>query len=452
MTLDQFFRSIGYDISCLNEWTNKIGLYHCWYNGYVEQFHKYYVFNGDKKVFRTRYSLNMPKKICETFSDLIMNSKTSITLSSDKSSSRLDEIFKINNFYSKANQAIEKAFALGTGSFVLSIDKEIGIKIQFVDARNIIPLKFDSNEISECAFVSDEIVVDGESTKDVQVHRLNEYGNYVINNYRFVVSKSGGLSRRQMDGVTDVIETNSPIKWFSILKPNVVNNIDISSPFGIPIFANSLDTIKSLDIIYDSFVNEVQNGRKRLFVTAEALKVNSCGRLGNAFDPNDVVFYLLDGNLTEDNKYVQEVNGQLRINELSLAIKTQLEILSLKLGLGKNYYQLGDVGLEKTATEVVASHSDLLRTIHKHEIYIKECLIGLIKGIQYISKNEFNNNIDGDIFVDFDDSVIESDSERRDQDREDVKMGVMSLEEYRSKWYGESPELAREMISIARKN
>lgn len=449
MTLEQFFISIGYNISSLTKSMRDVDLYASWYNGIVESFHKYYVFNGDKKIHKTRYSMNLPKKICENFADLIMNTKTSITISNDRSSEELSKIFDANNFYVKANQAIEKTFAMGLGAFLLSLDKNLGIKIQFVDAKNIIPLTFDNYGISECAFVSDETSIDGDQAKYVQVHRLDSNNCYVINNYKFVVGKSGDLTQINSDEIAKDVKTNSSTSWYSILKPNVVNNLDLESPFGLPIFANALDTIKSLDIIYDSFVNEIQNGRKRLFVTSEALKVNSSGQLSHAFDPNDVVFYLLEGNFSNDNKYVQEVNGDLRINELSLALQTNLEILSMKLGLGRDYYRLGETGVERTATEVVAANSDLFRTIHKHEILVKSCLSNFVKAIQEVAKNYFSLNIDGDIFVDFDDSVIESDSALREQDRLDVAMGVMPLSEYRSKWYGEDIETAREMISLA---
>lgn len=392
----------------------------------------------------------MPKKICENFADLIMNSKTSITLSSDKSTERLKDIFLANNFFVKANQAIEKSFALGTGAFLLSIDKYLGIKIQFVSAKNIIPLSFDSFDITECAFVSDTVSSDGEVIKDVQVHRINSNREYTISNYRFTVGNNDHIALLDSEDLPAKIETNSALPWFSFIRPNTVNNIDIDSPFGLPVYANCLDTIKSIDIIFDSFVNEIQNGRKRLFVTAEALKVNAKGKLGHAFDPNDVVFYLLDGNIGNENKYVQEVNGNLRIQELRLALQTNLEILSIKLGFGRNYYQLGENRFEKTATEVIASNSDLYRTIHKHEILIAESIKKLIKTIQYISKTYFGISMDGESYVDFDDSVIESDAERRAQDRIDVSMGVMTLAEYRSKWYGESIELSQEMINAAR--
>ena len=48
-----------------------------------------------------------------------------------------------------------------------------------------------------------------------------------------------------------------------------------------------------------------------------------------------------------------------------------------------------------------------------------------------------------EIVVDFDDSIIEDKQAERQSDRQDVSMGVMSLAEYRAKWYGETEEQAK---------
>ena len=456
LKIKDLFQTIGYNVDAFINHTGTIKNYIAWYYGIVESFHRYYIFNGDRKIFKNRYSMGMPKQICENFADLLCNEKTKISISNEYSSKRLGEILDKNHFYLKANQAIEKSFALGFGAFVLSAESQFGVRIQFITADNIIPLEYDNNFITECAFMSDSYDIRGEKIRYIQVHKKNDDGNYVILNYRFFVSPDGEMTPSQIDNLPEVVETGSDIPWFTIIRPNVVNNLDMNSPFGIPIYINSLDVIKSLDIMYDSFVNEIHYGRKRLFVTSDALKVNSAGQLRNAFDPNDVIFYLLENNMQESNyasgKYVQEVNGELRVDELRTAIQTNLEILSFKLGFGKSYYKFENDGqIMKTATEVMASHSELYNTIHKHEILLNDSFVELVKGIQYISKTIFGENIDGDIYVDFDDSVIESDSTKREQDRKDVEMGAMSLAEYRSIWYNESLEQARRMI-VAKNN
>lgn len=452
MTLKEFFKNVGYNIDIFFDNQNRIQNYISWYYGIVEDFHRYYIFNGDKKIFKNRYSLHFPKRICETFADLICNEKTSIHLSHDSSNKILDEILEQNHFFLKLNQAIEKSFALGFGAFVLSFDKS-KINIQFVTCDKIIPLRYDSNFIYECAFITDTFDFNGDFARFIQIHHKDEKDEYIIDNYKFSVGTNGELIPFNDDQYYDIpkhIETHSTIPWFSIIKPNCINNFDINSPFGLPVYLNCIDVIKGLDIVYDSLVNEIQNGRKRLFVTSDALKVSSDGCFKNAFDPNDVVFYLLDNNNDQDkNKYVQEVNGQLRINELRLALQTNLELLASKLGFGQNYFKMDNFyhNNTRTATEVISSNSDLYRTVHKHEVLLEDSIKTLIKSIQFISKNIFNANIDGDIFIDFDDSIIESDESKREQDREDVEMGAMSLAEYRSIWYDEPIELAKQMIS-----
>ena len=456
MDLKSFFADIGYNIDVFLDNQSRIMSYISWYYGVVENFHRYYIYNGNSKVYRDRYSLHLPKCICESFANLICNEKTKIHLSNENADKILDEILSENNFYLKLNQSVEKVFALGFGAFVVSFD-ESKINIQFITCDKVIPLRYDNNYIYECAFVNDTYDFNGDFVRFIQIHHKDDKDQYVIDNYKFIVGASGELNPFDEDKYYDIprhIETHSDIPWFTIVRPNCVNNFDINSPFGLPVYANCLDIIKGLDIIYDSFVNEIQNGRKRLFVTSDALKVASNGCLKDAFDPNDVVFYLLDNDNNGDNKnkYVQEVNGELRINELRLALQTNLEVLSNNLGLGKDYFHLGNdykYGL-KTATEVISSNSDLYRTIHKHEILFEYSLKQIVNIIQFISKNIFNINIDGEVFIDFDDSIIESDASKREQDRKDVEMGVMPLAEYRSIWYDEPLELAQQRIEEAK--
>ena len=449
MKLKEFFLKLGYNINEYFKNQKNLISYGKWYNGLVDNFHRYYIYNGNKKIYRDRYSLRFTKVICETFANLICNERVKIHLSNDRSSEKLDEILEYNNFRLKLNQSIERAFAFGYGAFILCIENS-KIKIQYVDCNNIIPLKYDNNNIYEAAFIS-ESHDNNLSVKDIQLHRINNHDQYVIENYRLYEDNNGELTFSEVNDIPKRIEIKTGIPWFTIIKPNIVNNIIDDLPFGIPVYYNSIDTIKSLDIIFDSFVNEIQNGRKRLFVTADALKFDSRGHMKNAFDPNDVLFYLLErtGDDDKNKNYVQEVNGELRIQELKLALQTNLDILSSQLGLGSSYFKVSNItntSTSRTATEVISSNSDLYRTINKHNILIYESVKQLIKGIQYISKEIFKENIDGEIFIDFDDSIIESDYEKRDQDRRDVQLGVMSLAEYRSKWYDEPLEESKKKI------
>ena len=79
--------------------------------------------------------------------------------------------------------------------------------------------------------------------------------------------------------------------------------------------------------------------------------------------------------------------------------------------------------------------------IKKHEILLEDALKQLIRIIIRLGMvlNE-PLNPECEITIDFDDSIIEDKETERSRDRQDVSMGVMSLAEYRAKWYGESEE------------
>ena len=452
MKLTEFFKQRGYDITDIINYHSQDKDYLGWYKGFVDKFHRYYVYNGERQIYKNRHSLSMPKKICENFADFLMNERVQITLGTDKHTKILNDLLDNNNFWVKANQGIEKTFAFGTGCFLISLDTQLKIKIQFVNAYNMYPLTYDNDNITECAFVNDLIKYNAETNKfekvkDVQVHNL-ENGEYVIKNYRFLVGQGEDLTEIPVEDVSPEIHTGFSFRWFIPIKPNVINNFNLDSPFGIPIYANSLDLIKALDLTFDSFVNEIQNGRKRLFVTQEAMKVGGDGCFKNAFDPQDVLFYILDSNFSENKQnYVQEVNGQLRIEELKKAIQTNLDLLSMKLGLGDQYFKFEGGSIAKTATEVISENSDLFRTIRKHEKVLENALRELIINIIRIGKAENIFNLSEEIInIDFDDSIIESKEQERLQDRQDMAIDVLSRVDYRMKWYGEDEETARMKI------
>lgn len=89
----------------------------------------------------------------------------------------------------------------------------------------------------------------------------------------------------------------------------------------------------------------------------------------------------------------------------------------------------------------------MYRTIKKHEIVLDTVLKELITIICTLGKT-IGAAVDdeSEIQIDFDDSIIEDKEAIRKEDRNDVAMGVMSLEEYRAKYYGETIEKARQNL------
>ena len=230
---------------------------------------------------------------------------------------------------------------------------------------------------------------------------------------------------------------------FVINRPNIVNNIDPSLPLGISVFANAIPQLKGCDIAYDTYVNEMVLGKKRVIVKAEALQ-NTDG--DPTFDPDDVVFYALpeDSSAGAEATMITPLDKSLRTPQLNAAIQDMLNILSARCGFGENHYKFNNGGVA-TATQIVSENSTLFRTIKKHEIVLEEVLKELARTILRMGNLYCGQSLNPDveITVDFDDSIIEDKNTEFQRDAAMVSMGVLNLWEFRMKWMNESEETAK---------
>lgn len=427
-----------------------------WYKGYVQRFHDYKAFNGRKWVKLRRFSLQMPKRVCEDWANLLVNEKTDITLGDEASQKVLEKTLEKCHFWLKANEGIEKTFAVGTGAWVVSVEnvavddngdllperaQDTKVNVSFVYGKKIYPITIEDGRITECAFVRQDT-----NKAYISVHTKVEDGNYQIHN---VVANGKTLDNLTFD-VQNIytFNTKSPLQWFVCLRPNVVNNIEPDSPLGVSIFANAIDVIKSIDLVYDSYQNEFTLGKKRIFVNVRQTYTKmSNGEEQEVFDSNDVVIYTLP-EADDGQQALIDMSPQLRVGDHQTALQDQLNLLSSAVGFGSEHYKY-DKGSVATATQIVSENSELFRNIKKHEILIEDALVTLVKTLIYAINTFTADHINEstDIEIKFDDSIIEDKESEKQSDRLDVTAGIMSKPEYRAKWYNEDLETAERKIA-----
>ena len=307
----------------------------------------------------------------------------------------MEKVLKENRFYVLGNDYQERKAYSGTVAYIPYIkDAEVTedgsfqsgkIGIDYVSASNIFPISWSNGRVTECAFTFPKTVARKKYVQ-VQFHRMEQTVNgsqYVIEN---TVLECQSGSREGTELVEEEwkklspfrflakrIETGSPEPQFVIDRLNIVNNADMdeSNPMGVAIYANAIDVLKSLDIKYDSYSNEIELGRKRIFVAPEMMK-NVNGSI--AFDPEDVTFYMMPDEYDKTQEgLIKEVNMDLRSEQHSGAINDDLNYLSLKCGFGTERYKFDCSGV-KTATEVISENSDMYRMIKKHEVILEDVL------------------------------------------------------------------------------
>lgn len=375
MDIFSYFQRKGID-TVDKSFYRMIALWESWYKGRVRNFTFYKIYSGQgTSIRRQRKSLGMAKKLSEDIADLLLNERVQITLSDESTGDFVENVLKENRFYVLGNDYQERKAYSGTVAYIPYIkDAEVTedgsfqsgkIGIDYVSASNIFPISWSNGRVTECAFTFPKTVARKKYVQ-VQFHRMEQTVNgsqYVIEN-TVLECQSGSregteLAEEEWKKLSPFrflakrIETGSPEPQFVIDRLNIVNNADTdeSNPMGVAIYANAIDVLKSLDIKYDSYSNEFELGRKRIFVAPEMMK-NVNGSI--AFDPEDVTFYMMPDEYDKSQEgLIKEVNMDLRSEQHSGAINDDLNYLSLKCGFGTERYKFDCSGV-KTATEVIS--------------------------------------------------------------------------------------------------
>jgi A118 family predicted phage portal protein len=390
---------------------NQIDVWKALYSGYHEDFHKvkYHTINGTRT--RRMATLNMAKVVSQELATLIFNEKCEINISDQTFEENVKEAFRRNSFYRQFQHYLEYNFAMG-GAVIKVYADDSGIRLGYVTADCFIPLSWDNSGIHEGLFVS-EIRRRDKKYTHLEWH-VWEGAEYVIRNELY---ESNGedlgvrvpLSTLFPDLEEEVRIQNLKRPLFVYIKPNTANNIDPTIPLGISIYANALDTLKSLDIAFDSFQREFRLGRKRILVPASAIKTvidPQTGQMHRYFDANDEVYEAF--NLEQDSNEIKDISVDLRIEEHINAINAYLNMLAMQIGFSAGSFTFDGQGV-KTATEVVSENSKTFRTKQSHEIIIEAAIQELVDVIGQVAElyGFFSVPDEYKVTVTFDDSVAQ---------------------------------------------
>ena len=458
MKLEDFLvKNYGYNPDVKNVMQTYIDQWKSWYKGNVKDFHNYFIYNGKRKVNQKRFTMNMAKEISEDWSDILWSEKCEISMANEDSQEQFNGLIDSLDLYSLINQSIEKSGALGTESAVVSvydlIQNEDGMyldvsnaktRVDLVDIDWIYPLSWNNKEITECAFGSVEYNK-GIRYVILSVHKIGDNGNYHIYNHLFRDTNGNLTEITEQDDVMKDFDTKSNIKWFSIFKPLLTNNLFNNSPFGIPHYANAIDNLKAVDLSFDALKTEINNGKRRTFVRADMLSYDD-GTQRMVFDDNDTSIYVLPKGATKDD-LIQDDNKDLRTDKQIESLNTNLNILGNKVGFENDHYKY-EGGKVSTATAVISSNSKMFRRKKKLEIGYESAIYDLVRAICYASTEfgQYNINSDG-LVITFDDSIMEDTESIANRAMREVNAGVLSKVDYRVRVFGESEDVAKKKIA-----
>ena len=411
----------------------QLTMWRSWYEGEVPHFHRYRVYNGQKRILCRRASLGMAKRVCEEWANLLMNERVRIVAGGEREQRFLDRVLEENRFLLMANRLQERKAALGTAAYIPRVS-DGRIRIDGLDAEGIFPLSWENGETVNCAFAAG-MRGRGRDLVYLQVHHRTA-GGYDIENLLF---RTEGerlellplTAEPAFAGVPETVHTRRSERSFVLDRMNIVNNLDPSSPLGISVYANALDQLRGVDVAYDSYVNEFILGKKRIMLKPEATRDFDGAPL---FDADELAFYILPED-SGNGSIIREIDMSLRTAEHHEGIQDMLNLLGIKCGFGEQHYRFDRGGIT-TATQVISENSSLYRSVRRHEILLEAALKELV-GILLRLGNDYLGaevNEQTEIRIDFDDSIIEDRSRDFERDCRMLELGVLGKEEFRKRW------------------
>jgi A118 family predicted phage portal protein len=390
-------------------------LYRGWldkYNGVPFHEVQYTTVDGQKRK-RNRATLGMPKVASERMAQLVYNEKCIINISDQTLSDNIHEIMDDNSFNKQFQRFLEYGFAMG-GFVIKPFVKDGKIKLTYVTAQNFFPLQSTNDDIQSGVFVS-------ETRRGDKFYKLCEWHtwdgtDYVITNELYQSEDRETLGIKvplallypNTEPEIRIKGLDKPL--FVYIKPNIANNFETSSPLGISIFGNSLDTLKTLDIAFDSYQREFSLGKRRILVPNSAVRMQVdpvTGAMHRYFDAEDEVYQAIGGDM--DSEMIKDMSTPLRVEDHIKAINSMLDLLAMQMGFSAGTFTFEGGGV-KTATEVISVNSQTFRTKQAHETMIEQGIKDLIDSMVVLAQlydifpaptGEY------DVNVEFDDSITE---------------------------------------------
>ena len=443
-----------------------IDVWKSWYKGVVDDFHFYNIKIADgSEVQCEKKTMSMAKKSSEDMMKLNWSNKCDIKLATDEKTKRLWNILdsKQNNFTIMFPQMLEMAFALGTTGMTEYKDELGRTRIEYInDPSSIVPYAYDNFNITGFVVFNQWDEIEANKTvyythltyhefkselndKDEMVQVYRKYNELYKSKDKNQLGKEIPFDSK-FPNVEELVKYEVDTPHFQIIKPPIVNNVDISTPMGISIFANSIDKLKAIDNKYDAFDQEFIDGKRRILVDKTALKsapqVDTDGNVSQQlyFDRNDRTYVTLNG---MKDQPIKDISFDYRYKECIESVNAELNWYSSALGFGEEFYKF-DGGGQATATEIISQNDDAFRTKQVYETIVKDVIIDLVKSICYLEDIELSEN---EIEITMDYSRFENQTATQARLEREVRQGITSKVEYRMKVYGETEEIAKQKIA-----
>jgi A118 family predicted phage portal protein len=306
---------------------------------------------------------------------------------------------QINKVYFQIRHWVEYGCAYGT-VFI----KPNGESLDVFTPADVMIVDYDNQEIKGIIF-KDSYTVGRKYYTRLEYHRFVEttvdgvttYPYYVSN--RAYVSKSpqsiGDKIDLKQTKWADLMADTPPIlkangekldgPLYGILRTPQANNVDISTPLGLPVFAEGIEELGDIDVAYSRNAGEIKDSQKiallddrLLMPSGTPVSAMSPRGMENRRNEMKLPHYVKNVFGQDEKEFYQEINPQLNTDARLAGINALLSQLSYKCGFSSGYFVFNEKTGMVTATQVEADDRRTIQFIKDVRDKLEDCLNGVI--------------------------------------------------------------------------
>ena len=385
-------------------------------------------------------SLQIEQGICREFANVCLNE-----MESSISNERLDKIYQ--TAIRELNENLQAG--IGLGSFCI---KPLGgSSVEYVTADRFVPIAFDARDrLTSVVFIQVKRISEDSFYLRFEFHEWNQDQTLRIQNKAYHTSNVSSIgSPVELSVVDEWAALPEDIMYQGVERPDfgyyrnpIKNEIDGSS-CGISIYDSAISVIRKTDTQFSRLDWEFESGERAVHVDVTALQpaptLDGKGKTRYVMPKlNKRLYRGLNLSKSNGEELYQEYSPEFRDGSIINGLNAFLRRIEFAVSL--SYGDLSDVNdVDKTATEAKIAKKRKYNMVKAIQSNLKDCLEDLAYALAFYNGMTRSGY---EFLCTFKDSILVDEETEREQDRQDVAMGVMRLEEYRAKWYGETLEEA----------
>lgn len=363
----------------------------------------------------------------------------------------------INTVYQKVlkNLRIYTEYGCAKGGLIFKpYPSSGGVEVQVIQADCFFPVSFDNaGRITQCVFL-DQFRRGDKIFSRIEMHELRGE-TLTVTNRAYLATNDFSLGSEISLGMVDVWSELAPVISFTgvsrlpfgYFKIPLANEDDPVSPIGVSVYSHAVGQIREADRRYSQLNWEFDAKEAAVHIAQSLLRQNPQTQQDEYPQGKERLYRAVEYNVgATDKPLLDTFSPDIRDQSYLNGLNAQLRLVEFSCSLA--YGTLSDPdNVDKTAEEIKTSKQRSYQMVSDTQMALQTALEDMLQAVDFYC-DVYGLAPSGTYTVTFkwDDSIIVDAEKERMTDRADVSMGVMSLAEYRAKWYGETPEEAAKKV------